>query len=77
MNVADDLSELFFVDCGYEHFFHDESGTWGAWGCDGTWPQAYLDFLTSDHKGQHQTEAAYPYRGNDYGGQYCYATDEG
>ena len=34
------------------------SGTWGAYGCDGAWPNAYLDWIQGQYN---QEESSYPY----------------
>jgi len=72
--LYDDLSEQHILDCGYNHQYVDEDGTWGASGCDGAWPQAYIDYLQNDQNGYTQTEAAYPYE--EYT-SYCRSTTEG
>ena len=36
-----------------------DSGTWGAYGCDGAWPNAYVDWLMGKY--YNQIESAYPY----------------
>merc|ERR1711917_206727 len=45
-NMADDLSEQHLLDCAYNHVFTDGSGSWGCYGCDGAWPQGYIDWIT-------------------------------
>ena len=69
-NVYDDLGEQFLVDCanGYS------AGGFGAYGCQGAWPQAYFAFLPNEHAGRHQTEEAYPYTAEDGS---CKATSSG
>merc|ERR1719249_464077 len=44
-NMADDLSEQHLLDCAYNHVFTDGSGSWGCYGCDGAWPQGYIDWI--------------------------------
>ena len=55
--LYDDLSEQFFVDCanGYS------VGGFGAYGCDGAWPQAYFAYIEKEVQGYHQMESSYPY----------------
>ena len=36
--MFDDLSEQQLVDCALNHFYQDNEGNWGAFGCDGAWP---------------------------------------
>lgn len=60
-SLFDDLSEQFLVDCANNHYF----GQWGAFGCQGAWPQAYYDYLENVSSGRMQTEAAYPYTAKD------------
>ena len=58
--MDDDLSEQHLLDCAFNHYVNDNSGSWGAFGCDGAWPQAYYDWLLT--KGPwNQEEASYPY----------------
>jgi Papain family cysteine protease len=58
--MFDDLSEQHLLDCAFNHYYNDNSGSWGAFGCDGAWPQAYLDWLLT--KGPwNQKEQSYPY----------------
>jgi len=59
-NMADDLSEQHLLDCAYNHVFTDGSGSWGCYGCDGAWPQGYIDWIT-DENSYNQEESAYPY----------------
>merc|ERR1712055_756220 len=56
MNV--DLSEQHIVDCAYGHTYNDESGSWGASGCNGAWPITYIDWLS---RRNNQDEAGYKY----------------
>jgi len=58
--MANDLSEQHILDCAYNHVVNDASGSWGAYGCDGAWPQAYIDWITSADSYM-QEESAYPY----------------
>jgi len=58
-DMANDLSEQHILDCAYNHFVNDESGSWGAFGCDGAWPNAYMDWLQQGEYNQEET--AYPY----------------
>lgn len=55
---ADDLSEQHLLDCAYNHQVTDSDGTWGAFGCDGAWPNAYLDWIQGNYN---QEESSYPY----------------
>eukprot|EP00088_Acartia_fossae_P061372 TRINITY_DN7376_c0_g1_i2.p1 TRINITY_DN7376_c0_g1~~TRINITY_DN7376_c0_g1_i2.p1 ORF type:complete len:307 (+),score=90.81 TRINITY_DN7376_c0_g1_i2:171-1091(+) len=59
-SLANDLSEQHILDCAYNHIFSDASGDWGAYGCDGAWPQAYYDWLIMNGE-YNQEESAYPY----------------
>merc|ERR1711872_352792 len=45
--LNDDLSEQYLLDCGRDHVYNDEEGSWGATGCNGAWPQAYFDFVSN------------------------------
>lgn len=56
--MANDLSEQHLLDCAYNHVVNDGSGSWGAYGCDGAWPQAYLDWIKGNYD---QEESFYPY----------------
>merc|ERR1712127_339811 len=58
--LANDLSEQHILDCAYNHVVNDNSGSWGAYGCDGAWPQAYYDWVTGSSS-YFQEESAYPY----------------
>merc|ERR1712080_618407 len=40
---------------------NDDEGSWGAFGCDGAWPQAYFDWVANNNNGYIQTETSYPY----------------
>merc|ERR1711942_15033 len=46
--MADDLSEQHILDCAYGHVFIDAGYVWGADGCDGAWPETYLDWLRTE-----------------------------
>jgi len=43
--MDDDLSEQYLLDCGKTHEYIDAEGAWGASGCNGAWPQAYVDWV--------------------------------
>jgi len=58
--MANDLSEQHILDCAYNHVVNDASGSWGAYGCDGAWPQAYIDWITGENT-YLQEESGYPY----------------
>merc|ERR1712058_214819 len=58
--MADDLSEQHILDCAYGHEFIDAGYVWGADGCDGAWPETYLDWLRSEDT-YNQEESAYSY----------------
>jgi len=60
--VFDDLAEQYLVDCAYDYSTDDG---FDAQGCAGAWPQAYLEYLVKESKGQHQMEANYPYTAQD------------
>merc|ERR1719430_340314 len=59
--MFDDLSEQHINSCAYNHYYYDDEGAWGAFGCDGAWPPAYFDWLVKNNNGKIQTESAYPY----------------
>merc|ERR1712002_1112344 len=59
--MYDDLSEQHLLDCAYNHYYEDDEGSWGAFGCDGAWPQAYMDCVANNNNGKIQIETAYPY----------------
>lgn len=63
--MYDDLSEQHIVDCANGHYYYDNSGSWGAFGCDGAWPPAYFDWLVKNNGGRTQTEQSYPYTASD------------
>jgi len=69
--VYDDLAEQFLVDCAYG--YSDDDG-FGAEGCSGAWPQAYLHFFKHRTNGLHQMESYYPYTAQD---GTCHATEDG
>lgn len=59
--MFDDLSEQHINSCANNHYYHDSEGSWGAFGCDGAWPPAYMDWIVNVNRGKIQTESAYPY----------------
>jgi cathepsin L len=59
--MFDDLSEQHIVSCANNHYYYDNEGAWGAFGCDGAWPPAYFDWIVKNNAGHIQTESAYPY----------------
>jgi len=60
--VFDDLAEQYLVDCAMDYSTEDG---FDAQGCAGAWPQAYLEYLVKESKGQHQMESNYPYTAQD------------
>ena len=56
------MAEQYLVDCAYDYSTDDG---FDAQGCAGAWPQAYLEYLVKESKGQHQIEANYPYTAQD------------
>lgn len=58
--MVDDMSEQHILDCAYNHVYNDADGSWGAFGCDGAWPQTYLDWLEINGE-YNQMESSYPY----------------
>ena len=56
------MAEQYLVDCAYDYSTDDG---FDAQGCAGAWPQAYLEYLVKESKGQHQMEANYPYTAQD------------
>jgi len=64
-SMFDDLSEQHLMDCANGHFFNDNSGAWGAFGCDGAWPPAYFDWIVNYNGGRLQTESSCPYQAKD------------
>jgi len=67
-DMTDDLSEQHILDCAYNYVVNDEYGSWGAYGCDGAWPVAYVDWVKNN--GMNQEESAYPYRSGSSGNVY-------
>merc|ERR1712240_395391 len=63
--MEDDLSEQHLMDCAHNHYFYDNSGAWGAFGCDGAWSPAYFDWIVQNNAGRLQTEASSPYQAQD------------
>merc|ERR1711935_659147 len=61
-DLFDDLAEQYLVDCAYDYSTDDG---FDAQGCAGAWPQAYMEYLVKESKGQHQMEANYPYTAED------------
>jgi len=64
-NDMRDLSEQHITDCANGHYYYDNDGTWGAFGCDGAWPQAYIDYLVNVNDGRNEEESCYPYTASD------------
>ena len=56
------MAEQYLVDCAYDYSTDDG---FDAQGCAGAWPQAYLEYLVKESKGQHQMEDNYPYTAQD------------
>jgi len=74
--MDDDLSEQHILDCAYNHFVADEYGNWGAFGCEGAWPNAYVDWLMAGE--MNQEEDAYPYTSGHSGHHgHCKPKDDG
>jgi len=76
--LYDDLSEQHIMDCAYNHYVNDNEGSWGAFACDGAWPNAYLDYLKTQQNGYTETERSYPYEarlGNCRASSGSYYTD--
>jgi len=67
-DAVDDLSEQHILDCAYNHYVNDEAGSWGAFGCDGAWPNAYVDWLMAGY--YNQEERSYPYVSGGTGSVY-------
>merc|ERR1712168_1130369 len=63
--LYDDLSEQHLMDCANGHFSYDDEGSWGAFGCDGAWPQAYYDWVIKQNAGRLEKEDCAPYQGRD------------
>ena len=40
-------------------------GSWGAFGCDGAWPQAYYDWVIKQNDGRLEKEDCAPYQAKD------------
>jgi len=64
--LYDDLSEQHLMDCAYGHNFYDDEGAWGAFGCDGAWPQAYYDWIVNKNGGRVEQEDCEPYTAQDH-----------
>lgn len=47
----------------YKHYHF--SGNWGAFGCDGAWPQAYYDWIVTKNDGRLEKESCEPYQAHD------------
>jgi cathepsin L len=62
---AEDLSEQFLVSCANDYSVVVDGSSFGAYGCQGAWPQAYYDYLIKKAGGQHQYEFYYPYTATD------------
>merc|ERR1711962_1245048 len=65
VTIYDDLSEQHLMDCANGHFSYDDEGSWGAFGCDGAWPQAYYDWIVKQNAGRLEKEDCAPYQGKD------------
>lgn len=63
--LFDDLSEQHLMDCANNHFYADNVGNWGAFGCDGAWPQAYYDWIVTKNDGRLEKESCEPYQAHD------------
>jgi hypothetical protein len=59
------LSEQFLVSCANDYSVVVDGSSFGAYGCQGAWPQAYYDYLIKKAGGQHQYEFYYPYTATD------------
>merc|ERR1712198_128401 len=64
-SLYDDLSEQHLMDCANGHFSYDDEGSWGAFGCDGAWPQAYYDWVIKQNDGRLEKEDCAPYQAKD------------
>merc|ERR1719316_1154092 len=53
------------MDCANGHTYFDSEGAWGAFGCDGAWPQAYMDWIIQENNGRVELESCAPYHAND------------
>lgn len=72
---ATDLSEQHLLDCAFGHRVTDSVGTWEGFGCDGAWPNVYMDYVkgTWNHE-----ESSYPYVSGGSGTHYgCKSDDNG
>jgi cathepsin L len=73
-NAAGDLSEQHLLDCGFGHVVSDASGSWQAYGCDGAWPNVYMDYV----KGAwNHEEFSYPYTSGSSGAVGSCRSDDG
>jgi len=63
--MEDDLSEQHLMDCANGHTFYDSEGAWGAFGCDGAWPQSYMDWIVQNNDGRVEKENCAPYHAQD------------
>merc|ERR1719347_2238056 len=63
--MEDDLSEQHMMDCAYNHMFYDDEGAWIATGCDGAWPQSYMDWIVQYNDGWVEQENCAPYYADD------------
>jgi len=73
----DDLSEQHIVSCANGHVVNDGVGSWGAYGCDGAWPIAYMDWIINYNGGKIQTEASYPYTSGNGNTGSCHPASNG
>merc|ERR1712027_175738 len=64
-SLFDDLSEQHLMDCANGHNYYDNEGAWGAFGCDGAWPQAYYDWIVNNNGGRLEKEDCAPYHAAD------------
>jgi len=64
-HMEDDLSEQHLMDCANGHTYYDSEGAWGAFGCDGAWPQSYMDWIVKNNQGYVEKETCAPYHAND------------
>jgi len=71
-DLYDDLSEQHLMDCANGHYSYDDEGAWGAFGCDGAWPQAYYDWLINNNGGRVEKEDCAPYHAQD---KHCHDDD--
>ena len=56
-----DLSEQQLLDCGNGHKWNG----WGAYGCDGAWGEAYLDYIVTKQNGTVEQESCAGYTGSE------------